>query len=235
MCFQSRFSLFFVLCRQFEIERIVLRESDGVFYNFSRYNYTPYFNLHRRISFLSFSGINRTFTRKPVHILFLQSSITFESLRLQRNSKTLIYKDMLLLHDKKTFFIDLQKFKCYSSWSKLLFKIKRSDYFGINNDLSICFWKVYLERSFCRKELMILKIRDCTFNTSLSFFQITLFLSFIFFKCILMHIWKSPSMILFIYQKYSEHLSCKFSRRIIELFTRKVFPSSQKRTPFLTS
>ena len=173
----------------------------------------------------------------------LENLYTFYSFKVVLCSKVYDYKGIVRLlftricyyYMVKKLFIDLQKFKYYSFWSKLLFKIKRSDYFGINNDLSKCFWKVFLEKTFCRKELMKLKIRDCTFNTSLSFFQITLFLSFISFKCILMHIWKSPSMILFIYKKYSEHFSCKFSHRIIELFTCKVFPSSQKRTPFLTS
>ena len=53
-------------------------------------------------------------------------------------------------------FIDIQKFKCYSLWSKLTVKIKRSQYFAVNHNIQkLSFRKVSTESSFTRKKLVI--------------------------------------------------------------------------------
>ena len=56
----------------------------------------------------------------------------------------------------KESFIDIQKFKCYSLWSKLTVKIKRSQYFAVNHNIQkLSFRKVSTESSFTRKKLVI--------------------------------------------------------------------------------
>ena len=74
----------------------------------------------------------------------------------------LLCKDKVLSHGKTNF--------CWSSriqvlqlWSKLSVKIKRSEYFPVNHDMQkSSFWKLFTERSFPGKKLMIF---DCTFST----------------------------------------------------------------------
>ena len=44
----------------------------------------------------------------------------------------------------KQVFIDLQKLKCYSLWSKLSIKIKKSEYFAVNYALlKLGFWNLW--------------------------------------------------------------------------------------------
>ena len=63
---------------------------------------------------------------------------------------TLLFKDIVLSYGKKIF-ADLQKFKYYSLSAKSSLKIKRSKFFGVNNDMqNISFWKLFTERSFCK-------------------------------------------------------------------------------------
>ena len=69
----------------------------------------------------------------------------------------------------KQIFTDLQKFKCYSLWSKLPTKIKRPEYFAENHDMEkIKFLKTIHRKELYRKETYDIDLRLHIYHSTLS-------------------------------------------------------------------
>ena len=89
-----------------------------------------------------------------------------EIIKIMKEQNEASLQNIILSHEKQIF-IYLRKFKCYSLLSKLLIKIKRSDFFTINNNMQkLNSWKLFTKSSFCNKQLMKLKVCGCKTSSS---------------------------------------------------------------------
>ena len=100
---------------------------------------------------LYFIGTNRTFIRKSQRISFRQSTVCFKCNGCEIR-KWVFFERIKYYHLVKQVFIDLQKIKCYSSWSKL--PVKRSQLFAVNHDMQeLSFVKLSQKGAFPERNL----------------------------------------------------------------------------------
>ena len=107
---------------------------------------------------LYISGINKAFIRKFQRTFFFKVLSVSNFLIIKEENYSSL-QDNILAHGKTNFYSFLY-FKWCSLWSKSPVKIKRTDFFAINNDMQkLSFWKLFTERGVPGKKVIDF---DCT-------------------------------------------------------------------------
>ena len=174
----STFSLFFILCQYFEVERIVSTEFDLVFCYFSPIPLYTRRYARRMISVLYFRSISKAFIQKCWRIFKVLSVWNF--LIIKEGNYRSLQDKVFIAPENKLLWIFQNSNVTVCGPSHTL-KLKHL-FFSIDDDMQkICLWKLFTDRSFPGKKLIDFPNAHQAFFTSFKstmiYLKISLYMS----------------------------------------------------------